>query len=61
MKKLHLVEAAANSKNSRTRINAVRKLDREGNVAGLVRILNESIYKDSIERAELALAKYNFK
>ena len=59
--KLYLVEMAVGSKNKKTRESAIKKLDKDGNVAGLVRILNESIHKNTVEKAELALAKYSFK
>lgn len=58
MKVLHI---AIYSPDSKKRADAVEKLAKNANIAALVRVLNETIYKDTIEKAELALAKYNFK
>ena len=56
-----IVDIAINAANRSQRLTAIAKLDKRQDIQALVRILNESIYKDTIEKAELALAKYSFK
>ncbi len=58
---MKLLQIAIASSNSQKRASAVEKLAKNSNISALVRVLNETIYKDTIEKAELALAKYNFK
>lgn len=58
---LLLIQVALRSASPRLRGLAVDKLERQRNLFGLVRVLNECIYKGTVEEAEIALAKYQFK
>ena len=59
--RMKLEQLAISSPVRKSRANAIDKLDKAQQVASLIKVLIEGKYKDAIERAELALQKYNFK
>jgi vacuolar-type H+-ATPase subunit C/Vma6 len=58
MKKLHQI--AAFSPDRKIRERAIEKLAKKHDITGLVAVL-ESKYADAVEKAEMALAGYQFK
>ena len=55
------VQRAIASPDRRNRNRAVDWLSRQGDIAGLIKVLNQGKHEDAVRKVEIALARFNFK
>ena len=55
------VQQAIHAPNRRSRNRAIDWLSRQGDIAGLIRVLNHAKYQDASRKAEAKLEAYSFK